>query len=402
MGKVGTTRRKPGRMGPYVEGFEASLLKAGYTSSSVRNILKDVGVLGRWMAQQDVEVDGLSPAVISEFIRDLRARGRRRVPGPRAFNPLLSYLRSQGVLGESVPPSGPVEVLLTDYRRWLVGERGLADATVLRYESCARRFLLARAEQVGGDGVRGMSGADVVAFLTHECTRVSVGAAKGRVAELRSLLRFLYVTGRTALPLATAVPPVAGWHDTGVPVGISAEDVQRLLDGCDRTDPVGVRDFALLTLVARLGLRSVEVARLELTDIDWRAGRILVRGKGSRKDYLPLPWDVGEALAAYLAKARRTHQSRQVFLCCKAPVRGIRPDLVSDVTRRACDRAGVPRVGAHRLRHALASELLRRGAALVDVSQVLRHRDLATTAIYAKVDITRLRTIAAPWPGATR
>jgi integrase/recombinase XerD len=243
---------------------------------------------------------------------------------------------------------------------------------------------------------------DVVEFLVREYARLTVGAGKGRVAELRSLLRFLYLMGLTSLPLATAVPPVAGWRDTKVPTGIATDDVQRLLESCDRRSSGGIRDFAILTVVARLGLRSAEVARLELDDIDWRAGEIVVRGKARRQDRLPLPSDVGEALTAYLCDARPPAPIRQVFLAQKAPKRAIRPDLVSDVARRACERAGVPRVGAHRLRHALATELLRRGATLVEVGQILRHRDLATTAVYAKVDLGSLRSVALPWPGAAR
>jgi site-specific recombinase XerD len=238
--------------------------------------------------------------------------------------------------------------------------------------------------------------------LLRETARCSVGAAKGRVAELRSLLRFLYLKEFVPVSLATAVPPVAGWHDTGVPKSLTATEVQRLLDSCDRSDPSGIRDLAILMLVARLGLRSTEVARLELGDIDWRAGEIVVRGKARRSDRLPLPHDVGQAIGVYLRDARPRTSIRQVFLPLKAPLRPIPPALVGDVTRRACERVGAPSVGAHRLRHALATELLHRGATLVEVSQVLRHRDLATTAIYAKVDLGSLRSVAQPWPGATR
>jgi site-specific recombinase XerD len=388
-------------MGPYVEGFQAKLLASGYTAGTVRNMLKDVGSLGRWMDREGVAVGDLA-AVIGAFLGDLRSRGMRRVPSVRSFHPLLEYLRNEGVLAEPAVALTPVELLMADYRRYLVVDRGLAGPTVLRYEKLARRFLVERASEDADGFVEKLTGAHVIAFLLSESTRVSVGAAKGRVAELRSLLRFLYVTGRTPLPLAVAVPPVAGWRDTGVPATITAGEVQRLLEGCDRSGPVGVRDFAILMLVARLGLRSAEVARLQLADIDWRAGLVTVRGKGRRADCLPLPCDVGQALADYLSTGRAATPLRQVFLACKAPARGIRPDLVSDVTRRACDRAGLPRVGAHRLRHSLATEMLRRGAALVEVSQVLRHRDLATTAIYAKVDFDTLRRVAQPWPGAAR
>jgi site-specific recombinase XerD len=178
--------------------------------------------------------------------------------------------------------------------------------------------------------------------------------------------------------------------------------IQRLLDGCDRSSAVGIRNFAIMTLVARLGLRSIEVARLELRDVDWRAGELVVRGKGRRHDRLPLPVEVGEALVAYLSSGRNPEGARHLFLTCRAPRGPIRADLVGDVVERACQRAGLPAVGPHRLRHALASELLRHGAGLVAISQVLRHQDLATSALYAKVDLDALRHVARPWPGAVR
>jgi site-specific recombinase XerD len=397
------TRRKPGAMGPYAVGFEQRLLGLGYTPGTVRGLLKDLGHLGRWMTAAGLDVSQLTPASITAFVEGRRAGGRRRTPSGRSFTPLLAFLRDEGVMAVAVVAvPTPVDDLITDYRAWLVHERGLAAQTVLRYENLARRFLGERAAIAGAGFVEELTGADVVGFLLAEAGRVSVDSAKGRVTELRSLLRFLYLKGRTPLALAAAVPPVAGWHDKGVPAGLPAVEVQRLLDGCDRADRVGARDFAILMLVARLGLRSAEVARLELGDIDWRAGEIVVRGKARRQDRMPLVAEVGEALSAYLSLPRRPTSLRQVFLAIKAPTRAIRPDLVSDVCRRACERAGVPEVGAHRLRHALATDMLRQGATLSEVSQVLRHRDLATTAIYAKVDFTSLRRVAQPWPGAQR
>lgn len=245
---------------------------------------------------------------------------------------------------------------------------------------------------------------DIHAFLLRECARVSAGSAKGRVAELRSILRFLYLQGITALPLGTAVPPVGGWRLAALaPPTMAPADIARLLDSCDRSSAVGVRDFAIMTLIVRLGLRSIEVARLELRDVDWRGGELVVRGKGRRRDRLPLPSEVGEALVAYLsAGVRCPSGARHLFLTCRAPRGPIRADLVNDVVERACARAGLPRVGPHRLRHALAGELLARGAGLVAISQVLRHQDLATTALYAKVDLDALRQVAQPWPGTAR
>jgi site-specific recombinase XerD len=355
------------------------------------------------MSREGIDPGELDAARIVAFITARRADGHRRVPSMRSFIALLGYLTDTGVITTNVAlPHTALDRLMVDYEQWLVDDRGLAPATVLRYEKLARRFLTLRGAEDGDASLAVLTAADVVAFLLQESGRLSVGATKGRVAELRSLLRFLYLRGVTPTALAAAIPPVAGWHDTGIPVGLAAAEVQRLLDSCDRSDPGGLRNLAMLLLVARLGLRCAEVARLQLDDIDWRAGEVVVRGKARRRERLPLPCDVGDALVAYLRQARPRTAIREVFLTCTAPFRAIRPDLVSDVTRRACDRAGLPRVGAHRLRHALATELLRRGATLVEVGQVLRHRDLATTAIYAKVDLATLRHLARPWPGAAQ
>lgn len=395
------TRRKPGRLGPFVEGYRVRLLELGYTPGTVRGMLKVLGQLGRWMDDQDVEPGQLNLAAIEAFLAARRANGDRWVASLGQLRQLVSYLRDVGAMTPESEPRKPtpLETLIADYREWLVVERGLAPATVRRYGWLASRFLSGRVGVEGELDVEGLTGAQVSAFLERECARVSVGTAKGRVAELRSLLRFLHLRGLTQLALADAVPSAAGWRETGIPQAISREDVMRLLESCDRSQLDGTRNFAILTLLARLGLRSVEVSRLELGDLDWRCGEVSVQGKARRIDRLPLPTDVGEALADYLS-LRDRHDSRRVFLTLRAPTRPIRAELVGDVVRRACGEAGVPLVGAHRLRHALASELLREGASLIDIGQVLRHRDLATTAIYAKVDLGRLRQVAQPWPGA--
>ena len=394
-------RRKPGRMGWFIDGYRAWLAGRGYAPGTVINMLAMAGDLGRWMDARDFAASDLDRVMVAEFRDAMRTAGMRNVPGAHGLDRLLQYLEHEGVRAASAVPATSVEELVQRYRRWLVGDRGLAEATVERYVKLARLFLTQRSTELV-HSVENLTGTDIVAFLLQESDRLSVGSVKGRVAELRSLLKFLYLQGLTPRPLATVVPPVAGWRDTGVPKAIPAADVQLLLGGCDRSHPTGVRDFAMLMLVARLGLRSAEVARLELGDIDWRAGQIILRGKASRQEGMPLPVDVGEALTAYLTQARPSTRIRQVFLAAKAPMRPIAPGLVSDVTHRACDRAGLPRIGAHRLRHSLATEMLRRGATIVEVSQVLRHRDLATTAIYAKLDYAALRAVARPWPGAQR
>lgn len=396
------TRRRPGRLGPFVEGYRVSLLTAGYTPQTVRLMLKDLGRLGRWMDANGVEIGAVDVASIELFLTDWGADGRPRVPTFRALRSMLAYLREVGVMVAEQPPAlSPVEVLIGEYREWMVADRGLAAMTVLRYETLARRFLTARVSPTDELGVCDLDGAVVARFLLGECGRVCLGSAKGKVAELRSLLRFLHVRGYTPRSLAESVPGVAGWRETTIPPTMPQADIEQLLESCDRSTVDGARDHAMLVLLARLGLRSIEIARLRLEDLDWRAGDLLVRGKARRDDRLPIPDDVGAALAGYLA-LRGRQDSRSVFLTLRAPRRPIRADLVGDVVQRHCRQAGVPHVGPHRLRHTLATEMLAAGAALSEISQVLRHSDLATTAIYAKVDLGRLRQVARPWPGAAR
>ncbi|MEE1768329.1 site-specific integrase [Streptomyces sp. JV185] len=395
----GSTRRKAGALAPQVEGYRAWLAERGYTNLTARNMLKDLGQVGLWLARQGLDAADLDEGRLNQHLADLQKSGRRRVAGPRGMVPLLTFLREAGVVPALQVPPSPADVLLEQYQRWMESERGLSASTMLRYGNTARRFLAEQAMTDGQFAPDSLTGADLNAFLLRECARVSAGSAKGRVAELRSLMRFLHLHGVIPMKLGGAVPPVGGWRFASVPPTMATEDVQRLLDHTPRHGTVGVRDYAILMLVARLGLRSIEVARLLLDDIDWRCGEIVVRGKGRREDRLPLAADVGEAMVAYLSCPRPRLGARHVFLTCKAPHRPIRADLVGDVVERACRRAGSRKVGPHRLRHALAADMLRHGAGLTAIGQVLRHQDLATTALYAKVDFIALRAVAQPWPG---
>jgi site-specific recombinase XerD len=285
--------------------------------------------------------------------------------------------------------------VLEDYRAYLRGERGLAAVSVSDRMREADRFLAGRA----GDAA-GLTAAEVTRYVMAECGRRGPGSAKHLVTGLRSLLRYLYVAGVVPGRLDGAVPAVAGWRGGGLPRALPAGQVAALLGSCDRGTATGRRDFAVLVLLARLGLRAGEVAALELDDIGWRAGELAVRGKGGRQERLPLTADAGEAIAGYLRDGRRAGCGRSVFLRACAPYGAMTAGAVKKVVRRACDRAGVPQAGAHRLRHTAGTAMLRAGASLEEVGQVLRHRAAATTAIYAKVDDTALRALARPWPVA--
>ncbi len=276
---------------------------------------------------------------------------------------------------------------------------GVRAAELLGATRGARLFLAGRARSAGDPtGVEGLSEEEVSAFLLAEASRgLSSKSLQGRVAELRSLLRFLYLQALIATPLGEGVPPVPGWKDTAVPRRLAATEVQALLDSCDRATVTGKRDLAVLLLLARMGLRAAEVAGLELESFHWRVGELVVRGKGGRCDQMPLPGEVGEAVAAYLVEARPRVESRTVFLTLVAPPRPMTHTTVGQMVWRQCRIAGLEPVRAHRLRHALATELLSQGVRLPEIAQMLRQRDLATTAIYAKVDYPALRGLALPW-----
>lgn len=396
MGRI--ARADVGPLAQYANGYRRVLAGLGYTPDGVVRKLWELGRLSDWMIANRLEAGDLTSERLGEFGAFCVDRGLRPV-GPRTLRPLLSYLRSLAVVPAPEATATPLDELLGRYRRWLVEDRALAARTVGRYVKAARRFLGARAAATGGTGVEGLAAADVTGFLLAECYRLSVGSAKGRVAELRSLLRFLFIEGRTDTALAVSVPPVAGWRNTALPATLTRADVEAIIAAVGRDTITGCRNLAIVLLLARLGLRAAEVAGLQLSDIDWRAGELFVRGKGRRDERLPLPADVGDAVATYLRSARPTTTSREVFVTRFAPWRALAPQTVSKIVYTASAQAGLePPVCAHRLRHALATDMLANGAVLAEISQVLRHRDLATTAIYAKVDHAALRELAPAWP----
>jgi len=354
--------------------------------------------VSRWLAAEGLLAQDLTPVRVGDFLRARRAAGYRDLLSHRGLVPLMGYLTKLGVV--SPPPATvptPMDLLVGSYARHLVVDRGLAPKTVATYTKLARDVLAYWGNRKGWE-LAGVSAGDVSAFVIGECRQRSVPSAKALVSALRSWLRFLYARGLTPHELVGAVPSVAGWRGGWIPRGLSEAEVAALLDSTDPTKEVGLRDRAILTLLARLGLRAGEAAKLVLDDVDWRQGTIVIRGKGSRQDTLPLPVDVGQALVAYLRDGRVHAPSRTLFLRVRAPLGGLSSRGVGAIVHSAGKRAGIP-AAAHQLRHSAATEMLRAGGSLSEVGQVLRHADVATTAIYAKVDHSALATLAQPWPG---
>ena len=390
-----------GPLAPYADGFWVELAGLGYQRGHAVKQMRLLAHLSEWIGQRKVAPAELSAECVAEFFLERKQSGQRQLFTPRAGRALLAYLRQAGVIPEKLSRSGsgPLGVLLGRYRRFLLDQRGLAEATAAHYEVVARLFCDAVGAGQSGSW-ESLSAADVSRFVTKACSRPVKVSPREMVSALRSFLRFLHVEGVSTGPLAQAVPSYASWRAAGLPKALTPEQVRRLLGSCDRRSAKGRRDYAVLVLLSRLGLRAGGVAGLRLEDFDWHAGEVTVHGKGQRLERLPLPVDVGKAVAAYLQRGRPRVHGRALFLRVDPPLVGIGPTGVTWVVYDACDRAGLPRAGAHRLRHSVATQILRGGGSLTEVGQVLRHARVGTTAIYAKVDQDALGRLARPWPGA--
>jgi site-specific recombinase XerD len=324
-----------------------------------------------------------------------------------ALRQFIDFLRRQGVIPAERIRShqSPVEQVVQEFERYLLNERALAPTTAVRYAPFVRQFLANRFFR-GPIKLSQLCAGDVVRFVQRQARRLHLKQAKLLTTALRSFLHYLRYRGEILHDLSGAVPTVASWSMTSIPRAISPDLVRRLLASINRHTALGRRDYAILLLLARLGLRGGEVARIELEDIDWSAGSISVRRKGGQHSILPLPADVGAAIAAYLRQGRpRDSSSRSVFLRCRAPFRGFQgPVAIASLVRHNLARAGIqaPTWGAHQFRHGLATDMLRHGASLTEIGEVLGHRSPETTRIYTKVDLNALRPLALPWPGGVR
>lgn len=381
-------------------GFEGELVRRGFRRTALMGQLRLLAHLSRWLDAEDVAPGSLVPEQVEVFLAVRRAT-HRGLFSRKALGPLLVWLVGECVIpvGAAVVPVAADPPELVGFEKYLWSERRLAGSTIAANMARARRFW---AGYVPVTGAGELTAAEVMRALLDEGVTRKPVSVKAFGYTLRSLLRFWFITGVTSHDLSAATLVIRHPQPSRLPVGVRWEDVTALLDGCDRGTSAGLRDYAVVLLPARLGLRAIEVARLRLDDIDWRRGELLVRGKGDRDERLPLPHEVGEAIAAYLQGARPAGAGfREVFAADRAPLRPLTREAVGGIVERACDRAGLARFGAHRLRHTLGEQMVAAAVPLDAIGQVLRHATALTTAGYARVDITALRALAQPWPAAT-
>ncbi len=395
-------RHRTGLFGAYIDEFVAQLDDEGYKRRTVRSAVAAVQRFGRWMDRHGQRARDASEKTIGEFCRMQCAHAGRRAGEAAALRVLLVHLRRLGIASMPVQPEvGILERIAQGFATYLRQERALSEATLKNYVPVARLFMDERCAS-GSSDLAKLCAVDIHEFVLRRVRSCCPKRMQLILTALRSFLRFLYLRGQLAAPLAEHLPKVAGWRLSEPPKWLASDAIERTLASCDRRSDVGQRDYAILMLLARLGLRAGEIVSMELEDIRWETGEIRVCGKGQQRKCFPLSQEVGKAVAAYLENVRRPCGSRRVFLRIRAPYRGLANSAsLGAIVRRALSRAGLdpPSKGAHLFRHSLATHMLQNGATLTEIGQILHHKSPNTTAIYAKADISGLRALARPWPG---
>ena len=396
-------RLRVGPLASHLDAYLELIERAGFLPSSVPMQMYAIARFSNWLHSRQINLHRMDEATIQQFLKrdlDITHSGES---GP--LHRLLKMLREMGITAAKPERSrNSREQLMDEYQHYLLHERGLAQSSLLNYAPFAEQFLSNRFGQ-SDMPLSSLTAKDVTKFIQHRVRQLSPGRAKLLVTALRSFLRYLRRQDRISVDLAGCVPPVACWSLSTVPKFLPAGTVQRVLRQCERETADGKRNYAILMMLARLGLRACEIVALNLEDIDWDNGLLTIQCKGGRWAQLPMPTDVGEAIAIYIHSGRPRTQCRRVFLRHRAPIRGFAHSItVSTIVRRALIRDGIDSVrkGAHLFRHTLATDLLRQGASLDEIGELLRHRSPNTTAVYAKVDLIALRTLALPWLGGAR
>lgn len=398
------SRVPEGPLAPYIDSFIEVLHEQGYAQNSAHLKVRLSAEFSLWLKQEGTSLHDISEEYIACYLRYRARHQRPRLDDAFTLKQLLRLLQKKGAIAEEVTPTEitPIRQLTEAFALYLHQERSLATRTINLYTFYIRRFLAMYFSDGNAVQLSHLCAADIVGFVQDQAKVLLPKRAKVMTTALRSFLNYGRYRGDIKIDLAAAVPTVANWSMATIPRAISAEHVQAVLASCNRQTAVGCRDYAILLLLARLGLRASEIVNLTLDDINWEAGLLKVSGKRGAKCPLPIPVEVGDAIATYLQEGRPHSTSRSVFLRCKAPISGLKgPVAIDSIVRHTLERAGIdlPRKGAHQFRHGLACELLRQGASLTEIGELLRHRSPNTTAIYAKVDLVLLRALALPWPG---
>lgn len=399
-------RLRRGQLGPYLDDLATALHQQGYTRKTIRRYLWACERFGRWLSQQDYTITEVNEALVARYVHERQLHSvTRGVKATDGLPHLLTLWRQQDLLPARIETTQAtaVDQWLVQYAQYLSQVRGVAASTRCRYLRLAKRFLIA----CFGTGPVTWSAVQApdITTLVHQEVRTKQGAGRQMPAiAIRALLRFLVFRGELRPGFEAAVLSPRQWTHATLPQHLTAEEVERVLATHTGDTPKDLRNRAILLLLARLGLRSHEVAALHLEDIDWQAGCLRIRpGKTRHERSLPLLQDVGSALAAYLCRGRPATDSRLVFMLCRAPFRPFAsPAAIGKLATSALVRAGLadrPRLGAHLFRHSAASQLVNRGASFKEVADVLGHHSLQTTAIYAKLDRAALAAIALPWMG---
>ena len=380
--------------------FAAHLAQCGYAGVTGRNHIRSASYLCSWLTDNALDLSAITEELLDIFVEALRCRPQgsdesRHAHVPSGVARFLAWLRSEGTAGPATLSEPDLPVLIGRFESWIQQHRGVTIGTV-----CVYRGLLLEFIDVLGDDPSHYDAVGIRAFVFRLSQRTGRSYTKLGVTAVRMFLHFLAVVGHCDPKLVDAAPTMAHWKKAHLPARLPQADVERLIDACDPKSPYGCRNRAMLLLMARLGLRSGDVAALCIQDIDWRNGRLMVRGKNRRLGTLPLPQDAGDAVLAYLTHGRPGTSIDRVFLTFTAPVRVLLPGSVGAMVARQASKAGVklPRAGSHVLRHTLASSLLDDGMTLPGISVLLRHANLETTQIYAKVDLGLLDTVVRPWP----
>ncbi len=399
-------RLRSGPHGRLVECYAARLVRDNLVRQGTWRCLNVVGGLLCWIAKHRRMLADLDERMVEQYLRH-RATKQSIQPGDRAaLKRWLSLLREEGAIAPAeLPPLTSHDRIFSEFDAYLRTERGLAPKSIVRHLPIIRRFLH-EVCPAGDDDLGKISQQEVIRYIERHAQDWSPGTGKAMCWSLRAFLRYLHHQGLNSRALADCVPSIRRWKLASLPTFLPAAQVQKALDGCDRATPMGRRDYAILMMLTKLGLRAGEVATLTLDDIDWRASEMLVRAKGRQRARMPIPPDVGAAIVGYLRNGRPKSSCRRLFIRALAPHVGFASGCaITMIAKTALDRVGIKGCahrGAHIFRHSLATELLRSGATLTEIGQLLRHESHDTTRIYAKVDIEALRTLSLPWPGGAR